>query len=145
MSHDDNEQPYDFAPAELERTEAEMAAREARAKTEGMLAWAKTRSADRSAAAPRPAPSKANRGSDEVIRALGIKLGQLRHEMKAADRRTIEACMAAVGGALIAERARARAELETEVLKLRAEFLQAELDRDRGVRRIKAVPPSLIA
>jgi hypothetical protein len=45
-------------------------------------------------------------------------------------------------------RAEFKIELEREVLKLRAEFLQCQLDEARGTKRLKAVPSgpaSLIA
>jgi hypothetical protein len=56
-------------------------------------------------------------------------------EARAAERRAITAVAEAVGEMLAEERKKMRAELQTEVLKLRNEFLQAELDRERGVRR----------
>ena len=56
-------------------------------------------------------------------------------ELRAAERRAITAVAEAVGETLGKLRAELRSGLEAEVLKLRNEFLQNELDRERGVRR----------
>lgn len=66
-------------------------------------------------------------------------LAEVRNEATASEKRVIECCMAAIAPVLIAERAKLRVEIETEILKLRAEFLQGQLDAERGVRRLKPV------
>ena len=38
-----------------------------------------------------------------------------------------------------------KAELEREVMSLRTEFLQDRLDAERGGKRLRVVPPPLIA
>jgi hypothetical protein len=64
---------------------------------------------------------------------------EVRNEATASEKRLVEVCMTAVGEVLVKERKRMRAEIETEVLRLRAEFLQGQLDAERGVRRLKPV------
>ena len=55
----------------------------------------------------------------------------------------LEASMHAVAVTLKEMRAEFKAELEREVLKLRAEFLERELDRERGVKRpLRVVSPA---
>jgi hypothetical protein len=71
-------------------------------------------------------------------------------EIARAERSAIEASMGAVGEVLVELqkklRAESKAEIEREVLKLRTEFLADRLDQERGVKRLKVVPPdSLIA
>jgi hypothetical protein len=78
---------------------------------------------------------------DETIAAVAIKLKELRREIAAADKATIEACMAAVGEVIVEQRKAMRAEFELELLKLRNEFLQQQLDAER-MRKLKIVPSS---
>jgi hypothetical protein len=80
--------------------------------------------------------------ADEVINATRIKLQELRTEMKKADKATIEACMAAVGQVLAEREKKLRAEFEREMMQLRIEFLQQQLDATRSVTKLKTVTPS---
>jgi hypothetical protein len=80
--------------------------------------------------------------ADEVVRATAIKLKELRAGMQSADKATIEACMSAVGQVIAEERKAMRAELERELMQLRIEFLQQQLDATRNVARLKPVTPS---
>lgn len=78
-----------------------------------------------------------NYAQDDLTRIAG----QLRHEMKTADDGLLESAMSALGEELIRERKRYEARLESELAKLRIEFLQQQLDEARGVKRpLKIVP-----
>ena len=141
----------EFESAELERD----AERAAVLKKEELLAWcyerqAARREAEHQATLPKATASVTSRraasqpfATDEVIQAVGIKLKELRAEIRAADECTIRAAMKAVAEVVVAEeRARERecAGLRERVIALEAEL--AGLRQERGQRGLRAVPPS---
>lgn len=125
-----------WQPGEREAAEADLAARAAMNRRSALAA--------KDAASP-SMPQSDELRADEIIAAVRAKLADLRAEMKKGDRNWLNAAMDAAAKH-VAERDKAlRAEFEAEIAKLRIEFLQQQLDAARGVTRLKAVPPSLIA
>ena len=143
--------------AELEAGEAEMADRAARIKKAELLAWCAERdeerrtaetatenvtknvtknrgqamSHDMSAGWQRYIAGQINRSEQHVIKLLAEVVGEAMGKEKKAARAEAQA-----------EREAMRKEFEHELLKLRAEFLESQLDQARGVRRpLKVVPP----
>jgi hypothetical protein len=53
------------------------------------------------------------------------------------EKRMLKVCMETVGAVLVEERRKLKAEFDVELLKIRAEFLQNELDKQRGARRVR--------
>jgi hypothetical protein len=71
-----------------------------------------------------------------MVDVINTDLTFARREIRASEQRTAEACMAAVGETLVALEKKLRAKFETkldsEVLKLRNEFLRDRRDSERG-------------
>ncbi len=128
---DDDLERYAFSEAEREASEREMAERAAAARSAEMRAWAERRAVDRPEPAVQAPPPDFTAEWQSYIT----------NKVARSEERMLKACMTAVGKALVEQRKELKAEFDAELMKLRAEFLQAQLDQERA-KRVRTVPPA---